>query len=161
MPKVLIVSPTDPRPRLRETSLWRADVDRFFALGEADAFERARTLVPDLVVLDGSDLVSAASLIEHLRRDEVTRTASIAVLGPATGSSDEQALRRAGANLVLSDGTDPLLWEARLEELLSVPRRRETRLPVRVAVWCRSPSKDAALGRPGPERQRPRPALGV
>lgn len=145
MPKVLIVSPTDPRPRLRETSLWRADVDRFLVPDGTDAFERARELIPDLVVLDGSDPVAAVALIERLRRDDVTRTASIAVLGPAAGSPEEQKLRKAGANLVLGDGTDAALWEARLEELLRVPRRRETRLPVRVSVWCRASMDDTPL----------------
>lgn len=145
MPKVLIVSSSDPRPRLRETSLWRADVDRFFVSEEADAFERARNLIPDLIVLDGSDPVAAVALIERLRRDDVTRTASIAVLGPVAGSPKEQTLRRAGANLVLGDGADPALWEARLEELLRVPRRRETRLPVRVSVWCRASLEDTPL----------------
>jgi hypothetical protein len=90
------------------------------------------------VVLDGSDPVSTVKLIERLRWDDSTRTVSIAVLGPASGSAEDQALRRAGANLVLADGTDSTLWEARLEELLSVPRRRETRLPVQASVWCRT-----------------------
>ena len=32
---------------------------------------------------------------------------------------------------------DPTLWDARLDELLKVPRRRDARIPVRLETWSR------------------------
>ena len=49
----------------------------------------------------------------------------------------EDALRAAGANVVLLTPVDPEVWDGRLDRLLRVPRRRSTRIPVRLTVWSR------------------------
>jgi PAS domain-containing protein len=48
---------------------------------------------------------------------------------------DEDRLREAGANVVLPGRVDPVLWDSRLQELLSVPPRLEARIPVRLQAW--------------------------
>ena len=49
----------------------------------------------------------------------------------------EEPLRAAGANVVLPTPVDPEIWDGRLDRLLRVPRRRSTRIPVRLTVWSR------------------------
>src|SRR5207247_1756908 len=41
-------------------------------------------------------------------------------------------------NVVFAGVVHPELWDARLEELLNVPRRLEARIPVRLATWSRA-----------------------
>jgi len=134
MPKVLVVSSTDLAPELGRTILWRSDIERIPCPDASRAFETAQRLHPSLVLLDGKDK-AALAVIGALRRAPETRRSSVAVLSRAPHLEDEEELRRAGANLVLAGEVDPVLWDARLEELLSVPRRREIRLPVHFSVW--------------------------
>jgi hypothetical protein len=60
----------------------------------------------------------------------------VAAVSRTTDLRDEEVLRRAGANLVFSGRVDPTLWDRRLELLLNVPRRRETRFPMLVDPWA-------------------------
>lgn len=139
MPKVLIVAGADLTPELGRTVLWRSDIERVFAPDREAGFEAARMLRPSLVILDDTDGRATVSFICRLRADPVVQRLSVAVLSRSQSLSlaEEEAFRRAGANLVLSGEVDPLLWDDRLEELLSVPRRREVRVPVRLEVWSR------------------------
>src|SRR5439155_26377065 len=75
----------------------------------------------------------AVSFVRRLRQDPETRPTAIAVLSQSL--EDEETLRQAGANVVLPGQVDPALWDTRLEELLSVPPRLETRVPVRLSAW--------------------------
>lgn len=145
MPKVLIVSSVDLAPELGKTILWRSDIERVFA-PNAHGLEAARSVLPRLVVLEETDLASALSFIKGLRGDEATRSVSLVVLSRATSLSlsEEESLRDAGANVVLAGEADPAIWDSRLEELLSVPRRLEARIPVRFEVWSHlAPEGDA------------------
>lgn len=117
--------------------LWRSGVERVFCADSTAAFGTIESLAPRLVVVDGADTSAASALISRLRGDARTRALSIAALSRSTGLEDEAALRGAGANLVLSGHVDPYLWDARLEELLSVPRRRDMRIPVLFDLWSR------------------------
>src|SRR5207244_9410099 len=84
-------------------------------------------------------------LIRRLRADSHTRPTAIAVLSRSPSLADEASYRRAGANVVFAGTVHPELWDARLEELLNVPRRLEARIPVRLATWSRATPEAAPL----------------
>jgi hypothetical protein len=134
-PRVLIVAARDLSGQLGGTALWRAGIERVFCADPAAALETLPNLGARLVVLDSDDAAAALRFVDCVRRDPLTRTLSIVVLDRALSLKDEDALRDAGANLVLSGRVDPGLWDARLEELLHVPRRREVRVPVLCEAW--------------------------
>jgi CheY-like chemotaxis protein len=135
MRTVLIVSDGDMTPELERTILWRSDIERVFedSRGSTETAARVR---PHLVIIDGSDLRQATSVLRLLRQAPETQGTSLAVVTSTTYSTaDEDALRRAGANAVLTGPVDESLWDWRLEALLSLPRRREFRVPVTFTVW--------------------------
>src|SRR5262245_30623736 len=140
MRKALLVSATDLEPLFARTVLWRKDVERTFATGPADALEAARRVRPNLVVIAGTNGNELPLLVRRLRLDPSTRSTAIVALLSADAVLDDQPLREAGANLVLSDKLDPALWDARLWELLNVPHRRDARMTVRVRDWSGLPS---------------------
>src|SRR5262245_58628969 len=103
MAKVLIVAGVDLGPELGRTVLWRSDIDRVFTPTHAGGLDAARNVLPDLVLLDDTDPAATVTLIGRLRDDPTVRRVSIAVLSRARALSltEEESLRRAGANLVL------------------------------------------------------------
>jgi PAS domain S-box-containing protein len=138
MAKLLVVSPVDLGPELGKTVLWRPSVERFVASDGDAAMELARSKGPSLIVIDGFDPAGATELVQRLRADSHTRPTAIAILSRSPSLADEASYRRAGANLVFTGVVHPELWDARLEELLNVPRRLEARIPVRLATWSRA-----------------------
>jgi PAS domain S-box-containing protein len=138
MAKLLVVSPVDLGPELGRSVLWRPSVERFVAADGDSAMEMARRASPSLIVVDGFDPPGATDLIRRLRSDRHTRPTAIAVLSRSPSLADEAAYRGAGANVVFAGVVHPELWDARLEELLNVPRRLEARIPVRLATWSRA-----------------------
>src|SRR5439155_5773674 len=145
MAKLLVVSPVDLGPELGKTVLWRPSVERFSAADADAAVEMARRTGPSLIVVDGFDPRGAAALVGRLRQDSLTRPSAIAVLSRSPSLADEESFRRAGANVVFAGMVHPQLWDARLEELLNVPRRLEARIPVRLATWSRATPEAAPL----------------
>jgi hypothetical protein len=133
--RVLIVAARDLTAQLGETVLWRSDVERVFSPSPMAALERVASLGVRLVVMDTETRDGALHFVEELRRASLTRKVSIAVLGRTLSLKDEDALRVAGANLVLSGRVEPKVWNGRLDELLSVPNRREVRVPVLCEAW--------------------------
>ena len=59
------------------------------------------------------------------------------VIDRGFGPEARQDLARAGVNAVLPTPIDPFLWDRRLEELLTVPARREERIAVQLEDWSR------------------------
>jgi two-component system cell cycle sensor histidine kinase/response regulator CckA len=145
MGKLLVVSPVDLSPELGRTVLWRPPVERLVAADFESALELARRTGPSLVVIDGFDLAGATELIRQLRADGQTRSTAIGVLSRSPSLFEEDAYRRAGANVVFAGVVHPELWDARLEELLNVPRRLEARIPVRLATWSRATPEAAPV----------------
>ncbi len=143
--RIVVVSQVDLSPELGDTVLWRPGVERVFWPDPAGAFKTIENANPRLVVVDGADTVAACALIGELRADVRTRPLSIAALSRSTGLEDEAALRGAGANLVLSGHVDPYLWDGRLEELMTVPKRRDLRIPVLFELWSRFDSEAPAV----------------
>ncbi|HET7295326.1 MAG TPA: PilZ domain-containing protein [Vicinamibacteria bacterium] len=134
-PRVLIVASRDLTSHLGDTLLWRSDIERVFSPSPEAALETLPTLGARLVVVDTESANGALRFVESLRRDPLTRRVSVAVLGHTLTVEDEDALRVAGANLVLSGRVEPKVWDGRLDELLRVPRRREVRVPVLCEAW--------------------------
>jgi CheY-like chemotaxis protein len=135
MPRVLIVSPADLTPELGQTVLWRSDIERSFVATGEEALRAIREQTPGLVILEGNEASETSQFVAAVRALPETRQVSVAVLSRSASRADEEAFRRAGANLVLAGDVNPMLWDDRLEELLDVPPRREVRIPVRLEVW--------------------------
>jgi CheY-like chemotaxis protein len=95
-----------------------------------DALSAAVSQRPHLIVVD-RDLPRALRLVEDLRREAKTRTISIAVGARGDFSDLELQLLQAGANAIvrLPAGSE---WDVRLSDLMRVPARRATRVPVRI-----------------------------
>jgi CheY-like chemotaxis protein len=142
VPRVLLVSPKDLSAQLGQTVLWRQGIERLFAHNSRTGLELARQLLPNLIVADAVQLPDTPELLQSLRRDEATRRISLAAIPASSTPAAEEALRRAGANLVLPTPLEPGLWDPRLEELLDVPPRREARLRASFQLWCRADPQD-------------------
>jgi hypothetical protein len=146
MPRVLIMSSPELVSELSSTILWRADVDRVFTDGEA-TLDRIHATRADLVILAGEDTAATLALLARLRADGRTRGVSAGVVRRNVTLDEETQLRRAGANVVFGGQVVPYLWDAWIEELLHVPRRRDARVPVSIAVWSHTaPGTDPGRG---------------
>jgi diguanylate cyclase (GGDEF)-like protein/PAS domain S-box-containing protein len=133
--KLLIVGPDDLSLELSSTVLWRPDIERTHVADAGAAITAAADLRPNLVVLASADLEATLAFVRALRADPRARPTAIAVLSRGLPARGEDLLLGAGANAVLPNPVDPFLWDPRLEELLSVPRRRYHRIPVRLRDW--------------------------
>jgi len=145
MTKVLIVAGSELTAVLERTVVWRSDVQRLFAPDLAGAFEAACSALPKLVILDGAPQDQVLEILRRFRADGLTRKMSLAVLRRSATVPEVESLRRAGANVVFAGDALPYLWDAWLEELLEVPRRRVVRVPLRLDVWSRSEATEEPL----------------
>ncbi|PYQ01689.1 MAG: hypothetical protein DMF83_25060 [Acidobacteria bacterium] len=145
MTKVLIVAGSELTAVLERTVVWRSDVQRLFAPDLAGAFEAACSALPKLVILDGAPQDQVVEILRRFRADGLTRKMSLAVLRRSATVPEVESLRRAGANVVFAGDALPYLWDAWLEELLEVPRRRVVRVPLRLDVWSRSEATEEPL----------------
>jgi CheY-like chemotaxis protein len=128
------------------TLLSRNDVE----LHHASSLEQARAFAaafqPHLVLVD-RDLPGAEKIVVALRQEATTRSCSIVVIARGDFDSKDAELLEAGANAVLRLPAEPA-WDERLNRLMSVPGRREVRLPVRFEVmgtWGQEPVLALAL----------------
>ena len=138
MKRVVVVSRQDVSRFLQRTVLWRAEVERHLAREYGEAVAVVAAVAPQLVVVDAAELAPATEFIAALRGDPGLRETGVVALLHAPEPAAEAALRAAGAGVVLPTPVDPRVWDARLETLLSVPRRRDARVPVRLQTWARS-----------------------
>lgn len=135
MPKVLLVASQDPSGELAKGALFRSGVERILVTDPLAALATAKLILPNMVVIKGQPPQACEALARQLRASKETRrTAIVASFGVGT-AADADALQRAGVSLVISGPIDPALWDDRIEELLSEPRRRETPVAVRFLVW--------------------------
>jgi len=136
MQRVLIVSERDLTPELGKTVLWRDEIDRVMLQPEECTPMAAAELQPQLVVVDGAQPELAVARINNLRSHERARDFAIAVLTSATPSAEDvEILSQARANTILPVPVEPSLWDAKLEQLLSIPSRFETRIPIHIRFW--------------------------
>jgi hypothetical protein len=145
MPRVLIMSSPETVSELRGTILWRSDVERAF--GEPGDLDRIVAARPDLVILAGHDTAATIAVLTGIRGDARTRNVSLGVVRANVTLDEETQIRRAGANVLFGGQVVPYLWDAWIEELLHVPRRRDARVPVNIAVWAHTaPGSDPDRG---------------
>jgi CheY-like chemotaxis protein len=144
MKKVLIVATPGMVSELDRTILWRGDIERIFAADCGEARKAVKDHQPTLVILADEQPDASLSFMKDLRSDESTKHTSLVVMRRSASLSDEQALRKAGANVVFAGEVVPYLWDAWLEELLNVPRRREARVPVSLEVWSHLAHQEGA-----------------
>jgi len=146
MPRVLIMASPEMVSELGSTILWRSDVDRVFAAPDSE-LDEIHAHHPDLVILAGEDTAAAIRTLGGIRADGRTRGASVGVVRQSVTLEEETQLRKAGANVVFGGQVVPYLWDAWIEELLHVPRRREARVSVSIAVWSHTaPGSDPGRG---------------
>ena len=132
---------------LSRTVLWRDDVDRVFVVEADRSLERIHAVQADMVILGDEGTPDTLELLRRMRGDGRTRGVSIGVVRRSVTLAEEEQLRRAGANVVFGGQVVPYLWDAWIEELLHVPRRRDARVPVSIAVWSHTaPGSDPARG---------------
>jgi len=135
--RILIVGPGDLDAELGRTILWRGEIERVHAPDLDAGYEAARSVQPSLLIVDAGSHEEALAFVRRMRLDPVVRSTGIAVFLKSPTAREEDLLRLAGANIVLSGEVDPILWDRRLEEILNVPYRRDARIPVRFKVWSR------------------------
>jgi hypothetical protein len=146
MPRVLIMAAPEMVAELSSTILWRSDVDRVFA-GSDSGLDHIHANHPDLVILAGEDTAAALTILGDIRKDGRTRGVSVGVVRRSITLDEETRLRKAGANVVFGGQVVPYLWDAWIEELLHVPRRRDARVSVSIAVWSHTaPGTDPGRG---------------
>jgi CheY-like chemotaxis protein len=142
MTAVLICSHGDVQQDLGGTLLWRDGIERQVVAKMEDARMLAVAGHPRLVVVD-RDLPWAARIIAALREDGSTRGLSIVVMARGDFDAGEVELLEAGANAILRLPAGPE-WSERLERLMDVPVRKETRFPVAFDVEAASNGSGAA-----------------
>lgn len=132
MPSVLICGGENVVRELAESPIWRDGLDRQTAGNVDQAVTVAAASRPSLVVVD-RDLPRAESLVQRLRSNATTHKTSILIVARGDMQSEELGLLSAGANAVLRLPPSPE-WEATVARLLSVPTRKQARLPVHLAI---------------------------
>lgn len=128
----LVCAPGPLDLELRDSVLYRRNVERRWARNAAQARAQAAADKPDIVVVD-SMLPEAARLVAELRDDPLTRKVSIVALARGDFDPLELELIEAGANAILRLPPGPE-WDDRLFRLVHVPVRKETRLPIHLQM---------------------------
>jgi hypothetical protein len=142
MTAVLICSHGDVEEDLGRTLLWREGMERQVVAKMEEARMLAVAARPRLVVID-RDLPWAARIVTALREDPSTRGLSLVVIARGDFEAVEVELLECGANAILRLPAGPE-WNPRLERLMDVPVRKETRFPVSFAVEAASNGGGAA-----------------
>lgn len=139
MSKVLIMAPHNCPQLLGASELWKPHVERIEVKNYDSILNATLTHRPNLILLDGIGLPNAdaaEAVTRSIRNIADIRSTSIAVLTSLDlPLATEEALVRAGTNLIIHKSSSPLLWGTKLAQLLNVPTRYETRIPVRMLTW--------------------------
>jgi hypothetical protein len=152
LPTVLIAVPNEVQTRLQGTFFWRSDMRRTLAQPD-EILPVARTLGPDVILVLAGPPDRTRAIIDEIRNEAVTRDSVVVVLSERP---DELADLKTGAgpNLILpqdfGDG-EGAPWHDRVEALLQVRRRRETRVSTEfpVDVWIEQPGPRQKLSARG------------
>jgi hypothetical protein len=131
----MVDAAVDAESRLRETLVWKPGVERLMNDDHRAVLQSVRDRRPRLLILDGRRPETPA-LIRRIREQDDVRHISIAALldGTAASAAREQALRLAGANVVLSEWQSTPVWDEAFQKLLEAPPRRWITAGVSVTV---------------------------
>jgi CheY-like chemotaxis protein len=132
VPVILICTTTALGSDLSRTLLWRHEFERHLAERYEQALAMAVAAQPRMTLVDRR-LPRAVELVRTLRAEAGTRQTSLVVIAPGDFEPSELELLDAGANAILRLPADAG-WDARLDQLLRVPARREGRFAVNFAV---------------------------
>lgn len=135
LPDVVICAGSRVVKLLEGSPVHRAGFARHVVATAEAGLATAAKVKPQLVLIE-RDLARAEALVTALRGRAETRACAIAIVGEGTITTEDLGLLSAGANAVLPLPPGPE-WDARLEELLSVATRKETRVPVSLAFEAR------------------------
>jgi PAS domain S-box-containing protein len=139
--RILVIGPDDMLVALGPTILARSDIARIHTANLDEGFLLARSRRPGLVIV--SDVPRPVDgLIRRLREDPATRPLKIVAVLPALAEERENALRDAGANVIVAGPLEVFVWDAQIEPLLKLPRRRLLRVPVTVRSWAAASEAD-------------------
>jgi CheY-like chemotaxis protein len=144
--RALVCSQDGLEAEFQGTMLSRQDVE----LHHAATLDQARRLAASLqfhLVLVDRDLEGSEALVQALRQEAPTRSCSIVGIARGDFDTKDAELLEAGANALLRLPAEPN-WDERLKRLVSVPGRRDVRLPVRLEVvgnWGQQPILALAL----------------
>jgi hypothetical protein len=144
--RALVCASNGLEAEFQGTMLSRAEVELHYASTLAEARLLALAVQPHLVVVD-RDLEEAEKLVATLRQEPPTRSCSIVGIARGDFEVKDAELLEAGANALLRLPAEPD-WDERLRRLVSVPGRRDVRLPVRLEVvgtWGQQPILALAL----------------
>jgi hypothetical protein len=142
MTAVLICSHADVQQDLGGTLLWRDGIERQVVAKMEEARMLAVAARPRLVVVD-RDLPWASRILRTLREDPTTRGISMVVIARGDFDPAEIELLECGANAIFRLPAGPE-WNDRLQRLLDVPVRKQTRFPVSFEVEASSNGSGAA-----------------
>jgi hypothetical protein len=135
MPDIVICAGPNVVRSLEASPVYRDGFARHVvATAEAGIVTAARVKAR-LVVIE-RDLPRAEVLVTQLRNRDETRQCAIAIVSPGEISAEDLGLLSAGANAVLRLPPGPE-WDSRIEELLDVRTRKETRVPVSLVFEAR------------------------
>jgi hypothetical protein len=127
---VLVCASADLASSLETTVIWRDEFTRRLVGTLEEALKLASSA---RLVLVERDLPWALELVQRIRREEATRSLSVAVLASADFLPVEMELLQGGANGVLRLPVDAD-WDKRLARLLQVTARRKARVPIQLQV---------------------------
>jgi hypothetical protein len=132
MIRAVLFSGDDLEGDLRETLLWRSNVERLQVASVAEVHRALLEGRADVLVVD-SVHPSAVEVTLVLRQDPLTRGLPIVALGRSDFGFAHIDLLQAGVNAILPlpPGAD---WDDRLMRLVHVPVRRVTRFKVDLAL---------------------------
>ena len=140
--RVLLVSHQNLKADLCNTVLWRKDVMREWIAHIHQALNRIALFKPQLIVIDWPEEAPIYPLIHSIRHQDSTKEAAIVVVSRALTADAEKELINAGANLILPIPLHSDLWNNRLDQLLNVTPRFNTRVGVTFALWSINLSED-------------------
>jgi diguanylate cyclase (GGDEF)-like protein/PAS domain S-box-containing protein len=132
--RVLVIGPDSLSAELGPTVLGRPDIDRVHLANPSLAMVTAEQARAQVVILD-LPRPEALDIVRRLRDNPLTRPTAIVWLNRSDPPEVEGELTSGGVNAVIPVPIDPLLWDRRLEELLSVPPRRVSQIQVRLRDW--------------------------
>ena len=140
--RVLIVSQQNLKAELRNTVLWGKDIMREWIPDIQQALDRIELFKPQLIVIDWPDEAPIFHLMQSIRHNDSTKEAGIVAVSRNLTAAVEKKLITAGANLILPMPLNSGLWNNRLDQLLNVTPRFNTRVSVTFALWSINLSQD-------------------
>jgi hypothetical protein len=129
---LLIYASADLEADLSHTLFWRDDLERYVSDKEDDARMLALTTEPHVVVME-QHLPAVEEIVSLLRSQALPHPVSIVALSHEAAGDGEDESAEEGIDAVLALPSIAQ-WDGRLDQLLQMPTRKETRFEVRFDI---------------------------